>query len=72
MDTQRAVVSGHPGGGGGGGYSTEKPIETAVAVNPYSKGKTSEDVGQPEIRAGDTRVSHRNLKGEYGTPCYHQ
>ena len=32
------------------------------------KGKLGEDVGQPGIRAGDTRVSHTSLKGECGTP----
>ena len=38
------------------------------------KRKLDEDVGQPEIRAGDTRVSHTctSLKGECGTPWYHQ
>ena len=37
-----------------------------------SKGKLGEDVGQPGIRAGDTRVSHTSPKGECGTPWYHQ
>ena len=36
------------------------------------KGILGSDVGQPGIRAGDTRVSHISLNGECGTPCYHQ
>ena len=37
-----------------------------------NKGKLGEDVGQPGIRTGDTRVSHTSPKGECGTPWYHQ
>ena len=50
------------------GHSEYKPIHLAFSC----KGKPGEDVGQPGIRAGDTRVSHTSPKGECGTPWYHQ
>ena len=37
-----------------------------------TKGKLTEDVGQPGILTGDARVSHTRPKGECGTPGYHQ
>ena len=39
-----------------------------IVVASSTKGKLGEDVGQPGILTGDTRVSHTSPKGECGTP----
>ena len=49
-------------------YNLDEKIKLKCGI----KGKLGEDVGQPGIRAGDTRLSHMSLKGECGTPWYHQ
>ena len=46
------VCGGRGAGGGGGGSLDGLPGTGGI------KGKLGEDVGQPGIRAGDTRVSH--------------
>ena len=53
---------------GGGGYSLHTAQRSCTGI----KGKLSDDVGQPGIRAGDTRVSHTHPSGSCGTPWYHQ